>query len=243
MSRSYDANSIINRVAAEVGLIPVVDVFASTDDSFLQLRNLLNSAGQELVEFYPWQHLIKEFSFTTEVGDSGKYDLPEDFSYMIDQTHWDRTNDVPLSGPLTPQDWTYLLGRDLVSSTIYASFRQVDGQFWLFPQPPPTGLEIAFEYMGRNWVSDSLNPGAFSDTVQASGDMVLYEPILIIKLLKVKYLSAKGFDSSAASSEFNTMLLQRMGKDKGSQLLNAGGNVRSYPYLGWGNTPDSGYGI
>ena len=243
MARNYDANSIVNRVAAEVGLTPVANVFTSNDDSFLQLTNLLNSAGQELVEVYPWQHLIGEVAFVTSSSDTGKYELPADFAYMIDQTHWDRSNDVPLSGPLTPQDWTYLLGRDLVSTTIYASFRQVDGQLWLFPQPPPNGLEITFEYMKRNWVADSLNPGAFRDNVASAGDTVLFEPILIIKLLKVKYLSAKGFDSTAAASEFMTMLEVRTGRDKGAQLLNAGGNVRSYPYIDYSNAPDSGYGL
>jgi hypothetical protein len=230
-------------VAAECGLIPVSDPFSSTDDTFLQLRNLLNSAGQELVELFPWQYMIKEYSFTTLGTDSGKYDLPPDFGYMIDQTHWDRTNDVALSGPLTPQDWTYLIGRNLVSSTIYASFRQVEGQFWLFPQPPPDGLEIAFEYMSINWVADSQSPGSFRDTVESGADVVLFVPVLMIKLLKQKFLTAKGFDSTAAAADFRQALETATGRDKGSQLLNAGRNVRSYPYLDYRNTPDSGYGL
>jgi hypothetical protein len=242
-SRSYPANDVINRVAAEVGLIPVTDPFSSTDDTFLQLRNLLNSAGQELVQIEPWQHLIKEHQITTASSDSGKYDLPDDFAYMIDQTQWDRTNDVAVAGPLSPQDWTYLLGRDLVSDTIYASFRQVDNQFWLFPQPPPDGLDINFEYMSLNWVASAQNPGAFTDIVNAGADTVLYEPILIIKYLKTKFLEAKGFDSTVARAEFGAMFEARLSRDKGSPILNAGGNIRSYPYLdGYRSLPDTNYG-
>jgi hypothetical protein len=243
MSRFYTANDIINRVAGETGLIPVPDPFSSTDDTFLQLRTLLNSAGQQLVELYEWQELVREYQITTSSADTGKYALPADFDRMINQTHWDRTNDVAVAGPLSAQDWTYLLGRDLVSQTIYASFRQVEGEFWLFPQPPPDGLDINFEYMSRNWVGDALDPGARNDTVQDGADTILIQPILIIKALKVMFMNAKGFDSSSANLEFNAMLDSRLGKDKGARILNASNIARSFPYLDtYRNTGDTNYG-
>ena len=98
MPRLSSVNDIINRVAVEIGLNKTTDPVASTDESFVQLRGLLDSAGQELVRLHQWQIMSGEFSFTTQDGDTGIYDLPDDFAYMVDQTGWDRSSNVPLGG-------------------------------------------------------------------------------------------------------------------------------------------------
>ena len=242
MARYATANDIINRAALEVGLVPQNDVYSTQDDSFAQLAGLMNSCGQELIELYPWEMLVKHFSVTTQAGDSGTYPLPDDFSYMIDQTGWDRTNRVAIGGPLSAQDWSYLKGRDLVSQSIYASFRLVEGRFDLFPQPPPEGLEVSFEYINRNWVQEQ-GTQEYKDSADSSSDVILFEPILIVKFLKVKFLDAKGFPSQAARQEFESIFDSRTGKDKGASILNAGRGMRGVPLLhSYYNLPDSGFG-
>ena len=42
------ATQILNRVAAEIGLAPVSDPYSSQDPAFIQMRYLLNVAGEEL---------------------------------------------------------------------------------------------------------------------------------------------------------------------------------------------------
>lgn len=243
MPRYSTATDILNRTALEVGLVPVTDPVSDPDEAFVQLTGLLSSAGQEMVELHPWQILTNVFEFTTAPSDSGTYDLPEDFSYMIDQTGWDQTNRVAVGGPLSAQDWSYLVGRDLVSQSIYASFRLVDGKFDLFPQPPPQGLKIRFEYIGRNWVTEAGQDNPNQDTIKKGSDIVNYEPILIIKFLKCKFLEAKGFDPSSARMEFETMFLSRTGKDEGAPILSASSSMRGFPYLHpYYNTGDTGYG-
>ena len=243
MARLYIANDIINRVAVEVGLLSVSDPLSSVDETFIQLAELLNAAGQELVELHPWQVLTQVFQLTTADTDSGTYDLPDDFSYMIDQTGWDRSNRVAIGGPLSAQDWSYLDGRDLVSQSIYASFRLVDNKFDLYPQPPPDGLDIRFEYISRNWAQEQ-GTGDKKDMITNGADIVMYEPILIIKFLKVKFLQAKGFDTTAASLELENIFNSRTGKDTGAAILSASNNSRGFPYLHpYYNTSDTGYGM
>jgi hypothetical protein len=244
MPRLASANTIINRAAVEIGLNATNDPVASQDESFVQLRNLLDSAGQELIELFPWQGLQKRFAFTTADTDSGSYALPDDYAYMIDQTGWDRSNRVAIGGPLSSQDWAYLEGRDLVSQSIYASFRLDNNKLDLYPQPPPNGLDISFEYMTRNWLASANNIDTRFDAVQTGSDLVLYEPILVIKFLKTKYLEAKGLDSSSARLEFETMLNARTGHDTGASILSASRNSRGFPYLHpYYSTSDTGYGI
>lgn len=245
MSRYETAGSIINRTAAELGLTPVSDPFASVDPAFVQLCTLLTSAGQEMLILHQWQKLNRTHSLTTGVAPDddpdGHYDLPDDFGYMIDQTGWVPTTRLPLGGPLTPQDWTYLVNTSMGSSIIYVSFRQNDGQLWILPSPPPSGQEITFEYISRNWVEDGAVPDTFKDSVSSSADIVLYEPILAIKFLKLRQREAKGFDTTAAVGQFITMFNGWTGVDMSAPILNAA-RSRYFPYLGWRNIPDTGYG-
>jgi hypothetical protein len=239
MARRFSANEIINRAASEIGLEPVPSTFSV--DSFRQLRYLLDSAGQEMVEMFHWPVLNKTHQITTAALDTGDYDLPLDFAYMIEQTGWDRSNNLPLAGPLSAQNWTYVLGRDLLNTTIYASFRMRDSKFSIFPQPPPVGLDINFEYISRNWIvsADGLLE---RDVLVEESDYIKFEPILMIKLLKAKYLEAKGFDSTAARREFGRVYDAAMGHSESAPMLNAAGTRRSVYLDTYRNTPDTGYG-
>lgn len=248
MQRFKTIGSIVNQVAVEIGLVRQSDVFASNDPSFDQLTTLANSCGYELLQHEPWQQLTRTYQIVTQVTDTGKYTLPDDFAYITDQTGWERRENVPVTN-LSPQEWTYLLGRDLVSYTIYASFRLNDGEMWIFPyadgsQPPPDGLDINFEYTSRNWVIPESNPTGYDDKVTANNDTVLFEPFMFERLLKTRFLEAKGFDSTKATEQFLLAFQSWSGKDKSAPILNMGRRGWGAPYLStYGNTPDTGYGV
>jgi len=246
MSRYLPVDTIINRAALEVGLLPSPTPTNDQDEAFIQLVGLLTGAGQELCELHPWQVLVRRYEINTNPandGTSGSYDLPDDFNYMIDQTGWDRKNRVAIGGPLSAQDWTYLAGRDLVSQTIYASFRQVDGKIDIYPQPAPEDMLITFEYISRNWLMEQGQTIPNRDDIGAGSDLCVLDPQLTIKFLKLKFLQAKGFDTSAAGLEFDTMLNSRIGKSEGAPVLSASNSTRGFPYLNsYGNTGDTGYG-
>jgi hypothetical protein len=245
MPRLIDADTIINRAAVECGLLKDPNPLDSQDESFVQLSELLNAAGQEMVELNPWQILEKHFSVTTQATDSGSYDLPDDFSYMIDQTGWERTNRLPMGGPMSSQEWAWVEGRDLINSTMYASFKLQNNKFDIFPNNPVAdGLDINFDYISRNWVQPEGTPAPNTrDMVEAGTDIVFYEPILIIKFLKLKFLLAKGFDATAAVTEFETLFEGRVGRDTGATILSASNSRGIFPYLGmYTNVPFTGYG-
>lgn len=238
------ANDLLNRVAAEVGLEVNSNPYSSGLQHFTQMTYLLQTCGEELALAYQWEFLNESHQITTDAElDSGDYDLPSDFHYMIPQTHWERANNVPLFGPLSAQDWTYLLGRDLVSQTIYASFRLKEGKFSIFPQPPPDGLDINFEYQRNSWVDDSTDPGTYIKDVNVGEDIPLYDRTLITRMLKLKFLEAKGFDTTKAQDDFNQVFGFLTGKDKSGQILTIGGSS-GYPYLNSRrNVADTGYGL
>jgi len=243
LTRTTTAANVLNRAAVEIGLDPATDPFATDDKSFLQLIALLNTAGEELATAYNWEFLVRSYQITTLSTDTGDYPLPADFLYMLPQTGWELSNQVPIGGPLSAQDWTYLQGANLASTTIYASFRQRQGLFSIFPQPPPDGLDIRFEYQTKNWVLDADDPLLEKDEVQKTGDLILFDKVLISRYLKVKFLEAKGLDSSKAQDDFVQMFSALTNLDKGvGAILNAGGARRGYPYLDYRNVPITNFG-
>lgn len=243
MARFATANDVINRAALECGLLPVNDPVSSADESFVQLTGLLTSCGQELVEMHPWQGLRKHYGLTTQAGDTGSYDLPDDFGYMIDQTGWDKSNRLPAIGPLSAQQWSFLDGSDLLDTPMYAMFQLEANELQIYPQPPPVGVEVAFQYISRNWVQQpNTSPPITQDTIQTGQDIVLYEPIMAVKFLTTKFKSAKGFDASVPAMEFERIFLSRTGKDAGAPVLSAARTGGGVPILGYNNVPWTGYG-
>lgn len=247
MARYETAAEVINGAASECGLTAVNDPYASSDPAFVQLCNLLSSAGQELLILHQWQRFVKTHTITTAVPpDDGNYDLPEDFGYFIDQTGWTPASagtGLPLGGPLSEQDWTYLVNTNLASSTIYVCFKIAEEQFQVLPQPPPDGIEINFEYISRWWVAVTATPTVPSKSAPTiATDVVLFEPILIKKFLKLRFLEAKGFDTTAATGQFLTMFQAWTGKDVSAPILNMA-RSRFFPYLGYRNIPETNYGI
>lgn len=244
LTRTTTASNIINRAAVEMGLTASADPYSSVDENYVLLRALLNTAGEELASAFQWEFLTRQAQVQTVDGDTGDYPLPEDFLYMIPQTGWERSNRVPLFGPLSAQDWTWLEGRDLVGTTIYASFRIRDGLFSLFPQPPAEGLDITYEYQTKNWALDTtVTPPEPIEECDRSSDRVLFDKVLISRLLKVKYYEAKGLDSTKAMDDFAQQFSFITNVDKSGEILSAGRTRRGFPYLdGWRNVPDTGYG-
>ena len=242
LTTTISANDILNRVAAEVGITPVVDPYSSTDTSFVKMRYLLNTAGEELLQAHTWEFLLKEHQITTQDGDTADYPLPDDFAYMLNQTGWERSNRMPLGGPLSPQEWAILKGVDLAQSSIYVSFRLQEGVFRLYPDPPPVGLDINFEYVSTDWCRTATEPYEYKQAVDQGTDIVLYDKTLITRYLKVKYLESGGFDTTKAQDDFVQCFSFLTSKDKGAQVLNAGRGGYGFPYLTIGNLPISGYG-
>jgi len=243
----YDtAKNIINAAASECGLTTSTNSpYSSTDPAVIQLVQLLYTAGKELLLMYPWQHLTNQYSLTTGVADTGDYPLPTDFLEMIDQSGWSSTYRTPLGGPLDSQDWQMVTNNNTLAS-IYVSFRIWKDQFSLWPRPPVAGVNVNFEYRSRYWV------GTVSATVPvltltkdgptASSDIVLFDYLLMVKFLKIKFLSARGMDHSDADDEFVTIFNQITGANNGAAVLSLTRKTL-FPYLGDRNVPTTRFGL
>jgi hypothetical protein len=236
---------IITQTALEVGLGSAgADVVNSTDANVLQLVGLLNSCGRELVHIRSWNHLRGEHTFTTVAGQS-VYPLPADYHNMIDQTWWNRTNRLPVGGPVSPQEWQYLKAR-MVGVVFNVLFRPMNRSISLYPTTnTPGGFTIAYEYMSSYWVSTTGIPDtATADHVHASTDLVWFDPLLVMRKVKLDFLKAKGFDTTAAQQDYNYALEYVKGNDAPSPVLSANRrwNPIVDPLIGGQSVPVTGFG-
>ena len=245
----WTAGQVVNQALVEVGLDDTTDPFASTDPNVKQMCWLLKSLGKKLVNARmdaPWTWLRGEHSFTT-VANQGNYPLPTDYHSMIPQTWWNRTNRLPVGGPLSPQEWQYLKAR-LVGVVFNVLFRPMNRQITLYPNTnTPGGQNIVFEYASSYWVSLAGTPDTLtSDTPTLSTNYVWFDPLLLVLGLKLDFLKAKGFDTTSAQQDYNTALVAALSQDTQAPVLSAtrGMGLRGVvdPLIGSQSVPITGYG-
>ena len=243
----YDTSlDIINAAAVECGLGTFSSAFSSTDDAAIQLRTLLTQCGRELQGAYQWQQLLSSATISTGASpvSNGQYDLPSDFGYMINQTGWSPNSSgvgLPLGGPLTEQVWSALVGTNLASSTIYVSFKIASGVIQVLPAPAPANITLTYKYMSQNWVRVHGSTSSLATKVQYDDDVILFESILITKMLAARYKQAKGLDASAQLEQFESRFASAISLNAPSATLKLA-TVSGFPYLSVQNIPQSGFG-
>jgi hypothetical protein len=235
---------IVSDAAIEVGLTAPSDVMASTDPNIAQLCRLLKSSGRDLIHMRSWTHLRKEHSLTTVAG-VANYSLPSDYHNMIDQTWWNRTNRLPVGGPLSAQEWQYLKAR-MVGVVFNVLFRPMDRLISLYPDTnTPAGYNIVFEYSSAWWISQTGSPDvATGDFPTLSSDYVWFDPTLTMRKLKLEFLKAKGFDTTAAQQDYDMTLELVKGHDSPAAIINLNKSNLGMrdPPIGGQSVPITGFG-
>jgi len=245
MAQYWNSLQLLNQTAGELGLPQVNTVVGITDVQSLQLLSMLNAAGNELLLYYPWEQFRKEWVFQTTV-DQGEYDLPADWGYAIDQTQWDRTDHWPLIGPKSAQEWAWLKG-GLLAAAPRLRFRVMANKFMLWPIPTtassPSQYTISQEYIADTWVaSGTAGPTAYSSMVTKDSDIILYDPWLLSRYVKLKFYQLKGFDMSGVQSDFMRIYNGLTGKDVGAPILTLA-RAPASQFLGPWSVPDGSWNV
>lgn len=176
------AKNIVNATAVQLGLVPfsakLADPFASTDQNIGLLCQLFTTLGRDVRKSRQWNLLRQTYVFQT-TANQGAYALPTDFGRSIDQSGWNRSNRLPLLGPLSPQDFQRLKAM-LVGVTFNLMFEQVRNNFQAFPDnSTPGSYIIAYEYVSSFWARPAASAlptaGAWNNgTVYSAGATVTH---------------------------------------------------------------------
>lgn len=238
------ANNVLNDAAVELALTAAdeTDFYTATNPALIQLRRLLKGLGEELVRGYRWTHLQKTYLFITTPGVDA-YALPEDFARLIDGTEWNRSQQMPLGGPLNTQGWQ-LLKAQSAAGTVWFNFRIAGNQFLLHPAPAAVE-SLAFEYVSRRWVQEAGDTVPTTEAPDEATDVLWFDRRLLIYGLRLRFLEAKGFPTAALQRLYEDALAAAQGGDGAAPVLSldcTAGRPWDKPIEAWGPIGGGGSG-
>lgn len=234
------AVNIINDAAVELGLYStdIADPFASTDPSVVLLIRLLKGLGQDLARDFAWTQLQAEATIATVDGQDS-YALPDDFGRVIDQTQWNRSQQMPLAGPASPQEWQLLKAVD-AAGAVFKIFRTKNDRVYVTPTPTSTET-LKYEYVRRWWVMPDAQTEPLRDTLEESADVLWFDRRLLVAGLKLRFREARGFDTTAEERRYAEALSRAKGGDGAAPVLSITGGG-GLPLLSGRNVPETGFG-
>lgn len=243
MTKFPTAADLIQSVLGQFALtVPTAVVGSVGDATATQMVYLLNMAGRKLCKptaSHRWTSLLKTWQLAT-VPATTLYDLPDDWDSFEDLTGWNFSSRLPMLGPATDPQWQCLKARNLGSSTISVIYRTRGLKFEIYNAfSDPQDLRI--DYSSRSWV---YAPGTdtYKDAVTLDDDVLLFDRELLTAALRLEFLTAKGFDTSAALQDYVRLEEAAICADAESPVLTM--NVSDqYPLISTQfNVPDTGYG-
>lgn len=206
---------IVQKFCRRTGLPRPNTVFGSTNAQVLQAMALLEEAGADMAQRGPWRQLNRECTWTTTATeDQGNInDLADNgFQYILWHTLWDRTEMLPLLGPLDAADWQFFKAINVTGPRF--SFRIRANQFLVIPAPP-AGSTWVFEYISRNWIfGTDDDPPAFKEYATRNTDEVLLPEELLIKALRWVWKKEKGLDYAEDFSSYERAVTNYFGRHK-----------------------------
>jgi hypothetical protein len=251
MTGDQTLSSVIGTACAITSLPVPADPAGSADPNIVLMKTASNLASLELLNMYEWPTMTKMGEidvFTTVPPDPSQatetaFNLPQDFYRFIDQTQWNGAMRFPAVGPVSPQGWmTYMVFP--ISANFTLTWQIREGQIYFLNAPAAPGQQFRFMYLSRALVRDADDPTLYKNIASKNGDTFLLDGVLMTLLTVVKWMEAKGFDTSAAVRNFMVAYDSRVGAQKGANILNMAGGRHDYPYIGIGNLPEASlYGM
>lgn len=203
--------SIVNAVINRLGLTPTTSAVGSTDTQVANILALVNEEGQELAARHDWTALQTEATFTTVAAeDQGTMTtIAPGLNYIINDTIWNRSLRRPVFGPKTPQTWQQ--NKAFAINGPWSNFRIKGNHLYMYPTPV-AGNSCYFEYISRNWCTDSTGAtGREEFSVDTDVPVLDWQIIVLGAIWRWKKL--KGFEYAEDFAVYERRVTDAMGRD------------------------------
>lgn len=220
--------TVIQEFCERSGITKPLSVLGSSDERVLQIKGLLNEEGQDLARRGPWEILTFETSLTTVATESQGVMTtiaPNGFNYIKNDTIWDRTNQIPVFGPINPMNWQ--TRKATISAGPRHEYRIRGGELIVNPVPG-AGYSWFFEYISKNWI---LNGATYKSSFTQDDDEILLPENLVLMGLRWRWKKEKGLEYAEDMRTYEMQVKDALGRDGGKMRLQMD-NSRIYPRPG-----------
>lgn len=207
--------AIVQSFCRRTGLTLPNSVIGNPDTTITQLYGLLEEEAKDLAPRKGWVGLTNQCLFTSVAAESqGTLDnlgatlvTTNSLNYILNKTFWDRTQRIPVWGPVSPQDWQALkaviVQGPLYQYRIRAGTGGTVAELLMNPAPA-AGHQMAFEYITYNWcLSTGTTPFASFTT---DTDLCLLPSDIILMGLRWRWKKEKGFPYAEDMRTYETMV-------------------------------------
>lgn len=225
MSLFTITKSVAQRVMKQV----ITQAIGNADPKVIQMVELINEDGQELAARHSWQVLTNEATFITVATESQGLITTiagADFNFAVNETCWNRSRQRPLYGPLSAQQW----------QTVKAQFAQspwgqyrIRGNFFLIYPVPVAGDLCYFEWITKNWCTDSTGATGRSAMTVDSDIGKLDERLLTLGGIW-RWKAAQKLDYQEDQEKYELAVNDAIARDGSKPVLDlSGGGTDFYP--------------
>jgi hypothetical protein len=208
--------SVIQHHLRRTGLPYVTAVYGSTDPQVLQSMALLEEEGNDLAVRHDWQALTLEAAHTSLAAeDQGAMSTiaSNGFRHIKNETIWDRTNSLPIIGPMDDKDWQSM--KALTSTGARFRYRIRGGKLLVNPTPT-AGYSWYFEYVSKNWILGA-DGTTYKQYFTLDTDTLLLPEELLLAGLRWRWKKEKGLDYSEDFSTYEAQVKDAIGRDGGKR--------------------------
>jgi len=204
--------SIVKDASLDLGIGEPEVVVGNTSDEVKQLLSLAKREGKDLASRYRWEGLLREATFTFQTQKdqgtiNGTVVSDSDVDYIINDTIWDRSQNIPILGPMSP-----MLRQAHEAFSISGPYpRYFIRRGKLFFDTVPSANTGAFEYKSKFWCEDENGTGKLEWS--ADTDVGRLDEDLMTLGLIWRWKRAKGLDYSQEFDTYETRVKDKMGQD------------------------------
>ena len=206
--------------------VPATAMGAITDPQVLQLIRILEEEGNDLARRGDWQAITFEATHTTiALEDQGAMSTiaANGFRAFKNDTFWDRTNRLPIIGPLSDQEWQTRKGIGTLGPRFI--FRIRGGKLLVNPTPT-AGYSWAFEYVSTNWILGA-DGTTYKQYFTLDTDTILLPEDLVLLGLRWRWKKEKGREYAEDFRTYEMQVKDALGRDGGKPVLTMSDKLQS----------------
>jgi hypothetical protein len=210
--------TVIQAVCGRTGIPVPNTVLGSTDDQVLQLLRLLEEDGNDLASRGPWKNLTFEFTHTSVAAEEQgaiATIASRGYSYIKNGTFWDRTNRLPIRGPLNDIEWSRM--KAIVTTGPRYYYRIRGGQLLINPTPT-AGYIWSGEYVSKYWILGA-DGTTYKQYFTLDSDTMLLPEELHIAGLRWRWKKEKGFEYGEDFRTYEMQVRDALARDGGHETL------------------------